>query len=589
MAERYRANQRIALAAFLTSVVIIAAADLAHAGRISNRCYAEMKGPTPSESGLAVCRQATQASWEGTSDRGRSYVNLSWGLAKLARWPESLEAAEAAIKLRPNYPNAFVSLSRALANLGRINEAIEAARDAVRHGPGYGWGHVMLALTLGESGQPEKMREAANRGRDRVSNVAVQRYLKAIGSTLSSKGAGGNLAQAESDAKTAIRRFPSDSATHVLLGYVMYRKGKFQEAADIVEKAIGMGAETPGRRILLASVYRKLGRNDDAEEALKLALTLDPVPEVAAEIKGMLPVDAIVAQPVQKKSPKTAQSATIEVNDPPTLKRPVFNAKRNKRAVAVIIGNKDYQKSIPDVDFAHNDAGAFKTFVVDALGYDPNNIIDLRDATQAELLAAFGNRETHEGKLWRYLDARGRSDIIVFYSGHGVPSLKDRRGYLLPVNADPDSPEINGYPLDTLLGNLGKLKARSISVFLDACFSGESQKGMLVRATSGITITPTLPDNSTKMTIITAAQSDQVASWDYKARHGMFTRHLLDALYGEADQNEYGNGDGKVAVAEIREYLDDHMTQAARREFGRHQNSWVQGDDGTVLVTIPTN
>ncbi len=263
-------------------------------------------------------------------------------------------------------------------------------------------------------------------------------------------------------------------------------------------------------------------------------------------------------------------------------------AKTNKRAVAVIIGNKDYEDRIPDVEFAANDANAFRKFVVDVLGYDPENIIDLRNATKAQLEAAFGNRVTHEGKLWRYLDPKGRSDVVVFYSGHGVPGLKDKRGYLLPVDADPNSPEINGYPVDTLFDNLSKLEARSMSVFLDACFSGESHEGMLVRATSGITISPKLPTKTpTKMSIITAAQGDQVASWDFKAKHGMFTRHLLDALYGQADKGEYGNGDGKVALSEVKEYLDDFMTRAARREYGRHQNAWVNGDDGIVLTTPP--
>jgi hypothetical protein len=49
------------------------------------------------------------------------------------------------------------------------------------------------------------------------------------------------------------------------------------------------------------------------------------------------------------------------------------------------------------------------------------------------------------------------SDVTVFYSGHGVPGLKSKRGYLLPVNADPNKPEINGYPVDTLYANLAKI------------------------------------------------------------------------------------------------------------------------------------
>ncbi len=257
----------------------------------------------------------------------------------------------------------------------------------------------------------------------------------------------------------------------------------------------------------------------------------------------------------------------------------------NKNGVAVIVGNTDYQGRIPDVDFAGNDAGAFRQFVVEVLNFDPENIIDLRDATQADMQAAFGNERTVEGKLWRYLDPKGNSDIVVFYSGHGVPGLKDKRGYLLPVNADPEAPEINGYPLDTLLGNLAKLKARSITVFLDACFSGDSQNGMLIKSTSGITITPRIAEvTSSPMTVLTAAQGDQVASWDAKAKHGLFTKHLLDAMYGDADKSGYGNSDGKINLAEVKGYLDDKMTRAARRQYGRHQIAWIKGGAGVPLV-----
>ena len=147
---------------------------------------------------------------------------------------------------------------------------------------------------------------------------------------------------------------------------------------------------------------------------------------------------------------------------------PVAAEITNPNGVAVIIGNSAYEGGLPEVDFAHNDADAFLAFVVDVMGFDPENIIDLRDATKAQLEAAFGNERSHEGILWSYLDPRGTSDVVVFYSGHGVPGLRDQRGYLLPVNADPNIPEINGYPVDLLYENLGKLNARSVAVHLDA-------------------------------------------------------------------------------------------------------------------------
>jgi len=57
-------------------------------------------------------------------------------------------------------------------------------------------------------------------------------------------------------------------------------------------------------------------------------------------------------------------------------------AATNKYAVAVIIDNKYYTGSVPDVDFAHNDAVAMKRFVIEVLGFREGNIIDLRDTTK---------------------------------------------------------------------------------------------------------------------------------------------------------------------------------------------------------------
>ena len=169
-------------------------------------------------------------------------------------------------------------------------------------------------------------------------------------------------------------------------------------------------------------------------------------------------------------------------------------------------------------------------------------------------------------------------------STHPAPQRTRAPGtYLLPVNADPNKPEINGYPVDTLYANLAKLRARSVTVYLDACFSGDSPKGMLIQATSGITVTPTLPKKSGNMMILTAANGTQVASWDRKAEHGLFTEHLLTALYGAADAPRYGKADGKVTVGEAETYLKRHMTYAAKRTYGRLQDATVKGAPETVL------
>ena len=198
--------------------------------------------------------------------------------------------------------------------------------------------------------------------------------------------------------------------------------------------------------------------------------------------------------------------------------------------VAVIIGSKNYAEGVPAVDFAHNDADAMPRFVVEVLGFREGNILDLRDATQAQLFSAFGRPTNHRGKLWSWARS-GESDIVVLYSGHGVPGQRDRKGYLLPVNADPDTPEINGYSLDTLYSNLVQIGARSVTVYLDACFSGESPRGMLIRTASTIVEKWKLPEGASGLTVITAAAADELASWDEEAGHGLFTRSNFPGMF----------------------------------------------------------
>jgi len=271
----------------------------------------------------------------------------------------------------------------------------------------------------------------------------------------------------------------------------------------------------------------------------------------------------------QLTGPRTAEAAAAE----------------NKHAVAVIIGNKDYTGEIPEVQFADRDAEAMKRFVIDVLGYRSGNVIDLRNATGTQIEAVFGNKLTHEGKLYDWIRPE-KSDVLIYYSGHGVPGLKDKSAYLLPVDGDANRAEITGYPVEVLYANLAKSRARSVTIYLDACFSGSSPKGMLVNAASGLSISAKLPSLPVNMTIITAAQGDQLASWDEDARHGLFTEHLLTALYGTADGGDHGNGDGTVTASEIKAYLDDEMTYQARRRYGRSQTASLSGSEEMVLANL---
>ena len=243
--------------------------------------------------------------------------------------------------------------------------------------------------------------------------------------------------------------------------------------------------------------------------------------------------------------------------------------------IAVIVGNANYAKQgkdIPNVKPAYADATAFKRYAIEALGVREGNIIDLSDATGSQMVRVFGSATNHRGQLYDWVRP-GRSRVHVYYAGHGAPGGAEGGAYLVPSDADGNRIDLNGYPLEVLYRNLGKIPARAITLVLEACFSGASQGGPVISNASPVFLkakTVAVPPN---VTVIAAGAANQMASWEQDGSHGLFTKYFLKAMGGEADAKPYGNGDGSVALNELDAYLKDTLTYYARRYYGRDQTA----------------
>lgn len=238
-------------------------------------------------------------------------------------------------------------------------------------------------------------------------------------------------------------------------------------------------------------------------------------------------------------------------------------------AIGVIIANADYSKlakDIPDVAPAYADALSVKRYFTQGLGIKEGNIIDLKDATGSQMIRVFGSAINHRGQLHDWIKP-GKSKVYIYYAGHGAPSNVDGSAYLVPSDADASRIDLNGYSLKTLYDNLAKLDTKEATVILEACFSGASQGGTLVKNASPIFLKPKkalVPDG---ITVIAAGAPDQIASWEENKSHGLFTQYYLKAMAGAADENK----NGKITNDELDTYLKDTMTYYARRYYGRDQ------------------
>ena len=235
--------------------------------------------------------------------------------------------------------------------------------------------------------------------------------------------------------------------------------------------------------------------------------------------------------------------------------------------IAVIIGNANYTegKDIPNVTPAYADAEGMKRYVRQALGVAEDNIIFIKDATQKDMVSTFGSGTNHKGKLFGYL-VPGKSRVFVYYAGHGAPGEGDSN-YLVPTDAEASLIDLNGYPIKTLYKNLSKLPAKSVTLVLEACFSGASQGGSLVTRSSGITVVPKASTVPSNITVISAGAADQIASWEEDKSHSLFTKYFLKGMSGEADTNK----DSKVSWVELKDYLAKTVPRCALRYYGREQ------------------
>jgi hypothetical protein len=264
---------------------------------------------------------------------------------------------------------------------------------------------------------------------------------------------------------------------------------------------------------------------------------------------------------------------SVDVNIPLT-------AQSNKDAIAVVIGNRNYSKA-KNVDYALNDARAVRQYLTKSMGFRSGNIFFIENATKGDFELYFGIKGNHQGKLFNAIK-RDRSDVFVFYSGHGAPSLKNKRGYFVPVEADPQYIELGGYPLDVFYENISRLQARSVTVVLDACFSGanifENISPMVVEVQNPVV-------NMKNSVVLSSSSGSQVSSWHNEQEHGMFTYFFLKSIQ---DRNADFNKDNELTFDEIYRYIADKsegIPYYARRIHGVDQNPTIQGGyKGKVLV-----
>jgi hypothetical protein len=146
----------------------------------------------------------------------------------------------------------------------------------------------------------------------------------------------------------------------------------------------------------------------------------------------------------------------------------------------------------------------------------------------------------------------------------------------VPYDCNPTYAKSTGYRVKEFFNRLALLKARSVTVVLDACFSGSSPKGMLLKQVSPVFLTVENPIMAMENGLLFSSSTDQqVSNWYAEKKHGLFTYYFLKGLQGAAD----ANGDKQVTVEEMERYLTMNVPEQARYLNNREQTPQVMSND----------
>lgn len=260
---------------------------------------------------------------------------------------------------------------------------------------------------------------------------------------------------------------------------------------------------------------------------------------------GDVPVVQKEEAPIDE--PINVGESTVDVNVPK-------NKDRNENTFALILANENY-KNVDDVPFALNDGRSFRRYCEEVLGVPSENIICELNVTGNEMTDAID-------RMKDFQRAYEQMKLIVYFSGHGLPDPRTNESYLLPTDASPRNIS-TGYKLSKFYQELTAYHPASVTVFLDACFSGTKKDGVMMdKDARGVIITPREETPTTNMVVFSACTGNETAYPYANQKHGLFTYFLLKKLQEDK---------GKTSYKHLAEYISRNVKQHSIRLNGKLQ------------------
>ncbi|HIN45694.1 MAG TPA: hypothetical protein EYM87_00255 [Candidatus Marinimicrobia bacterium] len=325
---------------------------------------------------------------------------------------------------------------------------------------------------------------------------------------------------------------------------------------------------TPDSRQEYSFSSLKPGEFKDLEFSFNTAKTVGKTIDVSIgfteeSTTGRFPLDLDVAKPqrtIQQLVVTGQELAQVEFEDVATVSVDIEkdipkSGRKGKHDLAIVFGIESY-KNVPGVSFAKRDALWMKKYFENVLGIPANKIYYKTDSDVG--LGAFRKVFSEDG----WLDKRikeGKSNVFIYYAGHGAPDMKQNKAYLIPYDGDPNYASQTGYAIDVLYAELGNMGAKSVTVFLDACFSGANREKEMLLADARPVFMEVDASATGNVTVFSASGGKEISSAWPEKKHGLFSYFLMKGMRGDADANK----DSQITVDELNNYVSENVSDIA--------------------------
>ena len=246
------------------------------------------------------------------------------------------------------------------------------------------------------------------------------------------------------------------------------------------------------------------------------------------------------------------------------------------------VGINKYQNAAYNLNYAQPDAYSF----VEKLN-EKSKII-FKDVNRVEIYDEEATKE-NIAKGFKAMIARAKpEDVFMFYyAGHGtLDEANNDEYYLVPTDitklyGDPAQLHARGISATDIRGFLTQIKSQKQIVLMDACHSGGAVKSLSTRAVASDEKAMVQLARSSGVVMIASSGTKQLATEFEALKHGVFTYALLEALDGKAD-----NGDRKITVNELKQYMEERVPELTKQYGGQAQypTGYITGNDFPISI-----